>query len=100
MAMGEFNDAIRDFSEASEYDSNGFGVQQKLKDVQAKAKAAKKKDYYKILGVAKTAQEPEIRKAYKKAALKWHPDKNGTGTEEEIKKADKMFKDVNEAMAV
>jgi DnaJ family protein C protein 7 len=50
--------------------------------------------------VAKTAQEPEIRKAYKKAALKWHPDKNGTGTEEEIKKADKMFKDVNEAMAV
>ena len=55
MAMGEFNDAIRDFSEASEYDSNGFGVQQKLKDAQAKAKAAKKKDYYKILGVAKSA---------------------------------------------
>jgi tetratricopeptide (TPR) repeat protein len=46
LAMGEFNDAIRDFSEASEHDSTGFGVQQKLKDAQAKAKAAKKKDYY------------------------------------------------------
>ena len=32
MQMGEFVDAIRDFSEASEYDSNGFGVQAKLKD--------------------------------------------------------------------
>ena len=32
MAMGEYNDAIRDFSEASEHDSNGFGVQQKIKD--------------------------------------------------------------------
>ena len=100
MAMGEYQDAVRDFSEASEYDSNGFGVQQKIKDAQAKQKAAKKKDYYKILGVDKSATDAQIRKAYKKAALKWHPDKNGNGTEEEIKKADKMFKDVNEAMAV
>ena len=100
MAMGEYTDAIRDFSEASEHDSNGFGVQGKLKDAQAKAKAAKKKDYYKILGVTKGASDAEIRKGYKKAALRWHPDKNGTGSEEDIKKADKMFKDVNEAMAV
>jgi DnaJ homolog subfamily C member 7 len=100
MALGEYNDAIRDFSEASEHDSNGFGVQQKLKDAQAKAKASKKKDYYKILGVEKNATDAEIRKAYKKAALKWHPDKNQNGTEEVVKKADKMFKDVNESMAV
>jgi len=76
LVLENYNEAIRDFSEASEHDSTGFNVQAKLKDAQEKAKRAKKKDYYKILGVKKEDQEPTIRKAYKKLALKWHPDKH------------------------
>lgn len=90
IALENFNEAIRDFSEASEYDANGFNVQAKLKDAQARAKKAKRKDYYKILGVEKGASDAQIRKAYKKLALKWHPDKN-SGDEEQEAKAKKMF---------
>ena len=59
-----------------------------------------RKDYYKILELAKTASDDDIKKAYKKMALKWHPDKFHSQGEEERLKAEKMFKDIGEAYAV
>ncbi|XP_058053227.1 dnaJ protein homolog 1-like isoform X1 [Anopheles bellator] len=52
------------------------------------------KDYYKILGVPKTASDDEIKKAYRKLALKYHPDKNKSPQAEE------RFKEVAEAYEV
>lgn len=53
-------------------------------------------DYYKILGVSKDANDEEIKKAYKKLALKWHPDRNSKNKEEATKK----FKEISEAYEV
>ena len=53
------------------------------------------KDYYKILGVSKTAQKDEISRAFKKLARKYHPDLNPDNAE-----AEKKFKEVNEAHEV
>ena len=58
------------------------------------------KDYYKILGVDKNATEDEIKKAYHKLAIKWHPDKHTNDSEEDKKKAETMFKDIAEAYEV
>ena len=44
--------------------------------------------------------ESMIKKAYKKAAIKWHPDKHSAASEEEQKEAEAMFKDIGEAYAV
>ncbi|UBM58570.1 J domain-containing protein [Marinilongibacter aquaticus] len=52
-------------------------------------------DYYKILGVPKTATEADIKKAYRKLARKYHPDLNPGN-----KEAEKKFKEVNEANEV
>ncbi|HEY0271877.1 MAG TPA: J domain-containing protein [Chitinophaga sp.] len=53
------------------------------------------KDYYKILGVEKSASEDEIKKAYRKLAKKYHPDKNPGD-----KAAEEKFKEANEAYEV
>lgn len=53
------------------------------------------KDYYHVLGLKKGASSDEIKKAYRKLAIKYHPDKNAGN-----KEAEEKFKEINEAYAV
>lgn len=55
---------------------------------------ATKRDYYEILGVGKSASVDEIKRAYRKLALEWHPDRNKAAG------ANEKFKEINEAYAV
>merc|ERR1711988_999833 len=72
-------------------------IEAKIKAAQVALKRAGKKDLYKTLNVSRGATEEEIKKAYKKAALKWHPDRHATKGEEGKAEAEKQFKLVNEA---
>ncbi|MDG1190180.1 MAG: DnaJ domain-containing protein, partial [Flavobacteriales bacterium] len=54
-----------------------------------------KRDYYEVLGVSKSASQSEIKKAYRKMAIKYHPDKNP-----DDKAAEEKFKEAAEAYDV
>ncbi len=90
MELEEYEEALRDFTRAKELDSrkeliiraDGYNVGEKIRHAKLEIKKAKRKDYYKILEVPKDAVEAKIKKAYKKLALKWHPDKHAQNGEE------------------
>jgi DnaJ family protein C protein 7 len=81
-ALENHEEALRDFQTASNLDPKEFNAEARIKDAQKKAKEAAKKDYYKILGVDKKATDDDIKKAYRKLALKWHPDRNQESEEQ------------------
>jgi DnaJ family protein C protein 3 len=98
-AAERFDDAIRTFQKAAEDVPEGEEkkkAHQKVKEAQVALKQSKEKNYYKILGIPRTASKKEIKKAYREQALKWHPDKNRDNPEE----AEPMFQDIAEAYEV
>ncbi|GAB5034233.1 heat shock protein [Nannochloropsis oceanica] len=54
------------------------------------------RDYYQVLGVSRGADDKEIKKAYRKEALRWHPDKNPDNQEQ----AQSKFQDISQAFEV
>ncbi|CAM4970544.1 unnamed protein product [Rotaria socialis] len=92
----EYDLALADFQRAHDTEDSNR-VNDGIKRVQKLIKQSKKRDYYKILGVRRSANKAEILKAYRKLAIKWHPDKYEG---EDKKKAEKMFIDIAAAKEV
>ncbi|XP_003741372.1 dnaJ homolog subfamily C member 3 [Galendromus occidentalis] len=93
----DFANAKQDFASARELDQENQRAAEGLKRAQKLEKAKGKRDYYKILGVKRTASKGEITKAYRKLAAKWHPDQYQG---DDKKGAEKMFIDIAAAKEV
>lgn len=92
MSRGEWDDALRAFSRAFDLTQRSDRkVHARLTKAHQKIKQAKAKDYYKVLGVARDADDRTIKKAYRRLAREHHPDKGGS--------QDKMA-EINEAFGV
>ena len=74
--------------------------QASLKEAKRLQKLSKRKDYYKILGIERSASQDQIRQAYRKGALRHHPDRHVSAEPEVREKEEKIFKDVSEAYSV
>lgn len=97
----KFDEALRIFRDALEAAPDGENevkqnARKRVKQAEVALKQSKEKNYYKILGLPRTATAKDIKKAYRALALEWHPDKNTDNKEE----AERMFQDISEANEV
>ncbi|XP_073230026.1 dnaJ homolog subfamily C member 7-like [Porites lutea] len=99
MEAEKYEEAVRDYEKVCKMDRSREH-RRMLEEAKFELKKSKRKDYYKILGISKGATEEEIKKAYKKEALKHHPDRHSGATDEVKKSEELLFKEVNEAYSV
>uniref|UniRef100_A0A673MXH1 DnaJ homolog subfamily C member 3-like n=1 Tax=Sinocyclocheilus rhinocerous TaxID=307959 RepID=A0A673MXH1_9TELE len=94
----EYEKAVEDYQEAREFDQENQELREGLERAQKLLKQSRKRDYYKILGVSRSANKQEIIKAYRKLAQQWHPD--NFQSEADKKEAEKKFIDIASAKEV
>ncbi|KAJ5959784.1 Heat shock protein DnaJ N-terminal [Penicillium vulpinum] len=89
---GNWEEAIRDYKSVAENNPSESGIAEEIREAEFELKKSQRKDYYKILGIGKDASDQEIKKAYRKLAIVYHPDKNRDGAA-----GDEKFKEIGEA---
>lgn len=92
----DWEGAVEDLKSAAQRSPQDMNIREALMRAEKSLKLSKRKDWYKILGVSKTASVSEIKRAYKKLALQWHPDKNVDNREE----AEAQFREIAAAYEV
>ncbi|KAL5740761.1 hypothetical protein ACOSP7_029642 [Xanthoceras sorbifolium] len=92
----DWEGAVADLKSAAQQSPQDMNIREALMRAEKALKMSKRKDWYKILGVSKTASISEIKRAYKKLALQWHPDKNVNNREE----AEAQFREIAAAYEV
>nr|XP_026487450.1 dnaJ homolog subfamily C member 7 [Vanessa tameamea] len=99
MELEQYENAVKDYENLYKIDRSKEN-KQLLHEAKLAVRKSKRKDYYKILGVEKTASEDDIKKAYRKRALVHHPDRHAGAPDNERKEQERRFKEVGEAYEV
>ena len=100
MELLEKSSTSKSTTSASSDEKQMRELKTKIQETKVQIKRLKQKDFYKILNVTRNATQDEIKKSYRKLALKYHPDRHASKTEEEKNAAEVIFKDVNLAYEV
>lgn len=87
-----WEDCVKEWKALQELEPEDRTIAQEVKRAELELKKSQRKDYYKILGIDKNADETQIKKAYRKLAIVHHPDKNPGDASAEAR-----FKDISEA---
>jgi DnaJ family protein C protein 7 len=89
---GDWENAVKEYKSIAEQNPAEPGIAQEVRSAELELKKSKRKDYYKILGIEKDADETAVKKAYRRLAIVHHPDKNP-----DDEAAADRFKDIGEA---
>ncbi|UNI14029.1 hypothetical protein JDV02_000710 [Purpureocillium takamizusanense] len=89
---GKWEDAVKEWKAIQELDPEDRSIPTEVRKAELELKKSLRKDYYKIMGLEKDCDADQIKRAYRKMAVKLHPDKNPNDPEAEAK-----FKDMQEA---
>jgi DnaJ family protein C protein 7 len=95
--LKQWDKASNDFEQAIQRDRQNQQYNEELRSVRFEEKKAKRKDYYKILGIDNNANAKDIKKAFRKCGIEHHPDQHASKSEEERSHHEELFKSCVEA---
>jgi len=96
----QFDAASGEYHSILETDENHRESREGLQLIEKLKRRAGQVDYYKILGIGRSATEKELKRAYHKMAVQYHPDKYAAKSEADAAEADKKFKEIARAYEV
>ncbi|KAL0034072.1 hypothetical protein WJX79_007204 [Trebouxia sp. C0005] len=96
-ALEHFEEAVRDYEKVKSLEESTAGIDGMIRDAKTALKKSKRVDYYKLLELDQNAGDADLKRAYRKAALRYHPDK---ASSEDRDENEKKFKLVGQANAI
>lgn len=96
---GDHDEAVREYNSICQKDPSAEN-KAALREAKRLQKLAKRKDYYKILGLGKSASADDVKKAYRKNAMLHHPDRHADAEDSVKTKEEQIFKEIAEAYSV